>query len=72
MGVRRVCMHACKQNEGSVGACSLRKFLEIRCSEIASEAINFALHVHIYAFTKTSNFYERRYYVGQNSRWGDK
>ena len=35
-----VCMHAqaCK-TRGCLGACSPRKFLEIRCSEIASEAI---------------------------------
>ena len=31
-------VHACKIR-GGLGACSPRKFLEIRCSEIASEAI---------------------------------
>ena len=31
-----VCMHG---RLGGLGACSPRKFLEIRCSEIASEAI---------------------------------
>ena len=31
--------HASMQDKGDLGPCSSRKFLEIRCSEIASEAI---------------------------------
>ena len=36
-----ICMYACisMQDLGGLGACSPRKFLEIKCSEIASEAI---------------------------------
>ena len=33
------CMHSCKTRGGWGHACSPRKFLEIRCSEVASEAI---------------------------------
>ena len=34
------------QDKGGLGACSPRKFLEIRCSEIASEAILEQIHSH--------------------------
>ena len=39
MGVRCVCMHKHARLEGSGGICSPRRFLEIRRSMIASEAI---------------------------------
>ena len=39
MGVRCVCMHKHARLGGSGGICSPRRFLEIRCSMIASEAI---------------------------------
>ena len=86
MGVRHVCMHACKQDKGGLEACSPRKFLESGYSEailgqkqslssyMACKVLhpcNFALHVHIYAFAKPADI-ERRYYIKQNSRWGDR
>ena len=65
------------QYQGGLGACSPKKFLEIRCSESASEAIlgqkqscnsyhgsrstASKFWLSTYAFSKPLNFRERRY-----------
>ena len=60
-----------RQDQGGLGGCSPRKFLEIRCSEVASGAIfgqkqsrssyyfRFS-YMHLLS-QPTSNFHERRY-----------
>ena len=83
-----MCMYVCisMQNYGGLGAWSPRNVLEMKCSEIACEAILGQKQTHgsrsissnfwlsMYAFAKmqpTSNFHERKYYGWKNSRWGD-
>ena len=64
-----ICMQPCKTRGRDLGACSPRKFLEIRCSEIASEAIlgqkqsrntwivEYCIQFgcHVYAFVKPAD-----------------